>query len=63
MAWPVTAEARVQSLVSACGICGGESGTGTDFRPSTLVLFCHYLSTASPCSFILLSSTQYNLSN
>jgi hypothetical protein len=37
---PLTAEARVQSRVSPCRICGGQSGTGTGFSLSTSVLPC-----------------------
>jgi hypothetical protein len=45
---PLTAEARVQSRVTPCGICGGQSGTGTDFFPSTSVLPCQFHSTGAP---------------
>ena len=45
---PPTAEARVRSLVSPCGICGGQIGTGTGFSPSTSVLPCQFISTGAP---------------
>ena len=34
---PLTADARVRSRVSPCGMCGGQSGTGTGFSPSNYV--------------------------
>jgi hypothetical protein len=40
---PLTAEARVRSRVNPCGICGGQSGTGTGFSLSSLVIPGQYI--------------------
>jgi hypothetical protein len=46
--WPLTAEARVLAWVDPCGICGGRSGTGAGFSPSSSVLLCQYHSAIAP---------------
>jgi hypothetical protein len=45
---PLTADTQVRSRVSPCGICGGQSDTGTGFPPSTSVFPCHFHSTCAP---------------
>jgi len=38
--WPFTAETQFQCQAISCGICGGQSGTGTGLSPSTSVFAC-----------------------
>jgi hypothetical protein len=50
---PLTADVRLRALVIPCGICGRQSGTGTDFSPSSSVFACQYHSTVALCSHML----------
>jgi hypothetical protein len=44
----LTADGRVRSRVSSCEICGGQSGTGTCFSPSTSVFPSQFHSIGAP---------------
>jgi hypothetical protein len=54
---PLTAEARVRSRLSPCGICGGQSGTG--FSPITSVFPCQFHSTGAPLLEKMKKKTYY----
>jgi hypothetical protein len=45
---PLNTDARVRSRISLCGICGGQSCTGTGFSPSTSIFPCQFHSTGAP---------------
>jgi hypothetical protein len=45
---PLTAEVRVRFRLSPCGICCGQSGTGTGYSPSTSVIPYQFHSTCAP---------------
>jgi hypothetical protein len=59
----LTMEVWVQTQTTPCGICGGQSGAGTGFSLSTVVLPCQYHSTSAPGLFIFLSLTLCNVSS
>jgi hypothetical protein len=44
---PLTAKAKVGTRINPCGICGGQSGTGTGFSPSSSVFSSVFHSTAA----------------
>jgi hypothetical protein len=48
---PLTAQASVHFRVSPCGICVGQSGTGTGFSPASSVFICQSFHRASPYSY------------
>jgi hypothetical protein len=45
---PLTAEVRVRSRVSPCGIYGRQIGTGTGFSSSASVFSCKFYSPGAP---------------
>ena len=57
----LTTETQVQAYDTACGIRDGQSGTGTNFSPSTTVFPCQYIFCSGSYSFTDESPTLYIL--
>ena len=49
---PLTAETKVRSKGSSCGICGGQNSSGASFSPDTSLYHCQYHSSAPYFIFI-----------
>jgi hypothetical protein len=49
---PVTVESQVKYYAIACGVCGGQSSTGTGFFLSTSFFSFQYHSSGVLCPFI-----------
>jgi hypothetical protein len=51
--WPLTLEAQIHTWVCPCRVCARQSGSGTGFSLSSLVLSCQYHSIRAPYSYII----------
>jgi hypothetical protein len=59
--WLLTAQSRIHDQISPCGICGGQSCTGTGFSTTSSVFPCQYHSTAAPSSHNLADGQEAQL--
>jgi len=57
---PLAAETWLTSWIRSCGICSGQSGTGTDFSLCALVFPFRYLSLLLHCHPFDVSSWQHH---